>query len=158
MRTWVKVTIGSVAAGGPAVAPLAGVSIYYFFRHLETGQATEAATLKEFDALRARFGSRQPLIEIVNPAVADIHVNRTRHPEGRRASTLHVLTWSVDNGRLQAELPLWLMRFSSVNILSTLGLAPEKFRLTVDDVASYGPGIVAEFRQPGRSDVIIWAE
>src|SRR5262245_8537425 len=158
MRTWVKVTIAGVVAVVLGVATLAGVSSYYFFRHLETRSATEGATLQDCYALRARFGSRQPLIEIVNPAVADIHVNRTRHPEGRRASTLHVLTWSVDNGRLQAELPLWLMRFSSLNILSTLGLAPEKFRLTVEDVASYGPGIVAEFRQPGRSDVIIWAE
>jgi len=158
MRTWVKVTIGGVGAVVLGIATLAGVSSYYFFRHLETGHATEAVTLKEFDALRAQFGSRQPLIEIVNPQAADVRINRTTHPEGRRATTLHVLTWDSDKGRLQAELPLWLMRFSSLNILSTLGLAPEKFRLTVGDIASYGPGIVAEFHQPGRTDVIIWAE
>lgn len=158
MRTWVKVTIGVVVVAVLGIATLAGVGSYYFFRHLETGQTTEADTLKTFDALRAQFGSRQPLIEIVNLQAADVRINRTAHPEGRRASTLHFLTWDSEKGRLQADVPLWLMRFSSVNILSSLGLAPEKFRLTAADIARYGPGIVTEFRQPGRSDVIIWTE
>jgi hypothetical protein len=158
MRTWVKVTISGVAMVVLGIAALAGTSGYYFFRHLQTAKATEADTLRQFDALRARFGPRPPLVEIVDLRSADIRINRAPHPEGRRATTLHVLTWSVDGDRLESDLPLWLMRFSSVNILSKLGIAPEKFRLTVDDVVLYGPGIVAEVRQPGRSDVMMWVE
>ncbi len=56
------------------------------------------------------------------------------------------------------HLSVWLMRFSSVNVLSRLGLAPEKFRLTVQDVEQYGPGIVADYRRPGHSHVLIWVE
>ena len=71
---------------------------------------------------------------------------------------MHILTWNADGDRLESDLPLWLMRFSSVNILSRLGVAPEKFRLTVEDVAGYGPGHRGRGPQPGRSDVTIWVE
>src|SRR5262245_16013100 len=133
MRTWVKWTIGGVVVVLACFAVLAGLGGYYFARHLDTGTAAEADTLKEFDAIRARFAGKTPLIEINDLRAADVRVNRTVDPNGRRAATLHIHTWSAeDNGeRLKTDVPLWLMRFSSVNILSSLGLAPERFRLTV---------------------------
>ena len=59
---------------------------------------------------------------------------------------------------MEAELPLWLMRFSTLNVLSKLGIAPEKFRLSAQDVVRYGPGIVADYRRPGQSHVLIWVD
>jgi hypothetical protein len=50
------------------------------------------------------------------------------------------------------------MRFSTANIVSRLGIAPSKFRLTVADVERYGPGIVVDFRQPGRLHTLVWVE
>jgi hypothetical protein len=158
MRRWVKYTLIGVGVVALGLAALAGTGAYYFLRHLETRKAVEADTVKELDALRTRFGQRQPLVELVNPQVGDIRVNRTTHPEGRRASTIHVLSWNADGERLSTDLPLWLMRFSSLNILSRLGVAPDKYRLTVQDVERYGPGIVADYRRPGHSHVIIWVE
>jgi hypothetical protein len=159
MRKWVKVTVISVSAVLACVAVLSGIGAYYFLRHLETGTASEADTLKEFDAIRAKFGPREPLIALVNPQAGDVRVQRSVHPQGLRASTIHVLTWDSDGAeRLQTDLPLWLMRFSSVNLLSKLGLAPERFRLTVQDVEQYGPGIVADYRRPERSHVLIWVD
>jgi hypothetical protein len=159
MRTWVKVTIAGVSIAVVALVALAVTGAYFVGRNLETRSATEADTLREFDAIRARFGARQPLLEIVDPQSADIRLHRTAHPEGRRASTIHVLSWNADDGEsLTTEAPLWLMRFSSVNILSRLGVAPAKFRLTVEDVERYGPGIVVDYRRPGNSHVLIWVE
>jgi len=159
MRTWVKWTIGGVLVALVAFSALAGLGGYYFFRHLDAGSASEADTLKQFDVIRARFGTRPPLLEIINPQAADIRINRLEDPERRRVSTLHILTWSADDDeRLQANVPLWLMRFSSVNVLSRLGIAPSKFRLTVQDVERYGPGIVLDVRQPGRSHALVWVE
>lgn len=158
MRTWVKVTIGVVVVVVLGIATLAGVGSYYVFRHLETSQSTEATTLKEFDSLRTQFGPRAPLIEIVDLRSADVRINRTTHPDGRRAATVHILSWDSEKGRVQADVPVWLLRFSSINVLSSLGLAPERFRLTAADIVRYGPGIVAEFRQPGRADVIVWSQ
>ena len=140
MRTWVKVSLAGLALVVLGIAALAGTSAYFVFRNLDTRDATETETLREFDAVRAKFGPRQPLVEFTNPQSADIRINRLVHPEGRRASTLHVITWNSDDGELlRTEVPVWLMRFSSLNVLSTLGVAPEKFSLTVQDVQRYAP-------------------
>jgi hypothetical protein len=56
------------------------------------------------------------------------------------------------------DLPVWLMRFSSVNILSQLGLAPSRYRLTVQDLQRYGPGIALDYRQPNGHHVLMWVE
>jgi hypothetical protein len=159
MRTWIKVGIGVVIAGVVAFGALAGTGAYFFLRHLDTGTATETDTRRDFDAIRTRYGSRPPLVQIVDLKTADIRVERAAHPEGRRAHTLHVLTWKPESGdRLSTDVPLWLMRFSSVNVLSHLGLAPEKYRLTAEDVMRYGPGIVVDYRPPGQDHVLIWVE
>ena len=159
MRTWVKVALGGVLLAVVAFGVLAGTGSYYFLRHLETGDAGEADVRSELDALRARFPGRPPLIEIVNLQTADVRVNRAPHPEGRRAHTLHVLTWDPETGdRLSTDLPIWLMRFTTLNVLSRLGIAPEKFRLTAEDVIRYGPGIVVDHRPAGGALVMLWVE
>jgi hypothetical protein len=159
MRTWVKVSLAGVALLVVGFVALAGTAGYFVFRNLDRRSATETETLREFDQIRARFPARQPLVEILNPQAGDIRINRTVHPEGRLATTLHVVTWNVDDGeRLQTEIPVWLMRFSTLNVLSSLGVAPEKFSLTVQDVQRYGPGIVADYRRPGQNHVLIWTE
>jgi hypothetical protein len=56
------------------------------------------------------------------------------------------------------EVPLWLLRFSSVNILSQIGLAPEKLRLTVQDIERYGPGVVVDYNQPGAARLLMWVD
>jgi hypothetical protein len=159
MRPWVKWTLGGILLAIVTFGILAGIGGYYVLRHLETARATEADTLKQFEAIRARFPERQPLVEIINPQAGDIRINRLTHPEGRQATVLHVLSWKAEEGqRLETDLPLWLMRFSSVNVLSKLGVMPSKYRLVVRDIEQYGPGIVADYRRPGESLVLIWVE
>lgn len=159
VRTWAKVTISVVGVAIIAFIALAGTGAYFVFRHLERTSATEADSRRDFDAIRARYKDRPPLIEIVNPAAADIRIHKAPHPEGRRAETMHVLTWDPENGeRVSINVPLWLMRFSSVNILSRLGIAPERFQLTAEDVARYGPGIVVDYTPPNQARVLIWVE
>jgi hypothetical protein len=159
MRTWVKVTIGSVALIILAFSALAGTSAYFFFRHLEKRTATETEVKKEFEAVRVRFAARPPMIAIVDPKAGDFKIQRTAHPQGLRAQTMHVMTWTGSEEEvMKADLPLWLMRFSSVNVLSHLGIAPSRYRLTVDDVARFGPGIIADYRDPGNQQVLIWVE
>jgi hypothetical protein len=159
MRPWIKWSLAAVAVIVLAFAALAGTGAYYFLRNLETRSASETDSRAEFDSVRARFKDRAPLLVIADLQNADVRVNRSVHPEGRRAETLHVLNWNREDGRLmRASVPLWLMRFSSVNILSELGLAPERFRLTVDDLAAYGPGIVADYQKAGEVGVIVWVE
>ena len=159
MRTWQKATIGLVAAIIIVLVTLGGTGAYFIFRNLEQKISGEAEANGEIDVLRKRYAPRAPLVEIVDPRSGDIRINREQNPAATPVSTIHIISWkSETNELMRTELPLWLLRFSSVNLLSRLGIAPARFRLTVDDIQRYGPGVVADYRSPGASRVLIWVE
>ena len=159
MRTWLKVTLIAIAVVVAGFAILAGTGAYYVMRHLETKTVSETEAKPDFDAVRARFKDRPAMIEISNLKAGDVKIQREPHPGGRRASIMHVLSFNKDDGKLlSTDMPLWLMRFSSLNVLSHLGVAPERFRLTAEEVMRFGPGIVVDYRQPGENPVLIWVE
>jgi hypothetical protein len=67
--------------------------------------------------------------------LAEPRVNRLAGSDGARVQTIHLVNWKAEDGEvMRMEVPLWLMRFSSVNIFSQIGITPEKLRLTVQDV------------------------
>jgi hypothetical protein len=159
MRTWVKVSLGGVALLVIGLAVLGGTAAYFVLRHMETKTSAEAEAVKAIEAVKARFGPRPPLIEIVDPQRADVRINRPSDASPTAVSTLHVINWKSETGELSStDLPVWLMRFSSVNILSQLGVAPERFRLTVNDVQRYGPGIVIDYGSRGTSRILVWVD
>ena len=159
MRTWVKVSIVSFGVIVLSFLALSGTGAYFVLRHLNIGTATEAAAMKDFDAIRSKFGARPHLIEIVDAQSRDFKINRPAQPDGRPVNTLHVMTWKQEDEEVfRTEVPLWLMRFSMVNVLSRLGVTPERFRLTVKDLQDFGPGIVADYRKPGENRVLLWVE
>ena len=159
MRTWVKVTIGGVALIAVALAALAGTAAYFVLGNMETRDGSEAEAVKAIEAVKARFGPRPPLLEIADPLRADVRINRPVEPSATRVATIHVINWKSDTGELtRTELPLWLMRFSSVNIASQLGVAPARFRLTVADVERYGPGVIVDYAARGASRTLVWVD
>jgi hypothetical protein len=159
MRTWVKATLGGLALTAVAAVALAATGAYFVFRDMETRAGSEAEAVQAIDAVKARFGSRPPLVEIIDPQRADIRINRPVEVSASRVDTIHVVNWKSDTGELiRADIPLWLMRFSTVNIASQLGIAPAKFRLTVSDVERYGPGIVVDYGSQGAFRVLVWVD
>jgi len=159
MRTWKKAAIGFVVAIAAGIAVLGGTGAYFVFRHMDKRTSGEAEALQAIEAVKTRFGSRAPLIEIADPRKADIRINRPGEPSAVRVDTIHVINWKSETRELsRADVPLWLMRFSSVNIASQLGLAPDKFRLTVSDVERYGPGILVDYGSPGEFRILVWVE
>jgi hypothetical protein len=159
MRTWVKVTLGGVALIALALAALGATAAYFVLGHMETRAGGEVEAIKAIDAVKARFGSRPPLIEITDPRRADVRINRSADRSATRVATIHVINWKSETGELTStELPLWLMRFSSVNILSQLGVAPARFRLTVEDVERDGPGVIVDYGARGASHTLVWVD
>lgn len=159
MRTWVKAAIGGVALVAVALAALAGTSAYFVLRHMDKRAAGESEAVQVINGVKTRFGSRPPLVEIADPRRADIRIYRPTEPSPAPVDTIHIVNWKSETGEIvRADVPLWLMRFSSVNILSKLGLAPAKFRLTVGDVERYGPGVVVDYGSPGAFRLFIWVD
>ena len=159
MRTWVKATLGGVLLIVLALVALGVTSAYFVLRHMETRASGEPEAVKAIETVKARFGPRPPLIEIADPRRADIRINRSTDPSSARVTTIHVMNWKSETGEMsRTEMPLWLMRFSSVNVLSKLGVAPAQFRLTVADVERYGPGVVVDYATPGSTRVLVWVD
>jgi hypothetical protein len=159
MRTWQKATLGGFIVIAVAFAALAGTGAWFVLRNLDKKVLSEADANTEMDALRKRYLPRAPLIEIVDPRTGDIRINREQGRPPSPVSTIHIVNWKSENDELtRIEVPLWLMRFSTINILSRLGVAPAKFQLTVDDIQQYGPGIIADYRSPGALRVLIWVD
>jgi hypothetical protein len=159
MRTWVKATLGGVALIVVALVALGATGAYFVLRHMEKRAGSEAEAVQAMDAVKARFRSRPPLIEIIDPQRADIRINRPVEASASRVETIHVINWKSDTAELsRTDVPLWLMRFSTVNIASQLGIAPAKFRLTVSDVQRYGPGIVVDYGSQGDSRLLVWVD
>lgn len=159
MRTWVKATLGGVALIAVALVALAATGAYFVLRHMEKRAGSETEAVQAIDAVKARFGSRAPLVEIIDPQRADVRINRPVEASAPRVDTIHVINWKSDTGELiRTDVPLWLMRFSTLNIASQLGIAPEKFRLTVGDVERYGPGIVVDYGSQGTFRMLVWVD
>ena len=76
MRTWVKATLGGVALLAVALVALGATGAYFVLRHMEKRAGSESQAVQEIDAVKARFGSRAPLVEIIDPQSADIRINR----------------------------------------------------------------------------------
>src|SRR5215510_10179720 len=133
MRTWVKASLAGIALIVVALAVLGGIGAYFVLRHMEKGPGGEADAAQAIEAVKARFGTRAPLVEIVDPRRGDIRINRPADASAAPVDTVHIINWKP--GELsRTDVPLWLMRFSTLNILSRLGIAPEQFRLTVTDI------------------------
>src|SRR5262245_22609777 len=159
MRTWVKARLGGAAILAVALIALGATGAYFVLRDMEKRAGSESEAVQEIDAVKARVGPRAPLIEIVDPQGGDIRINRPVEASASRVETIHVVNWKSDTAELsRADVPLWLMRFSTVNIASQLGIAPEKFRLTVSDVERYGPGIVVDYGSPGAFRLLVWVD
>ena len=159
MRKWVKVSLVGVSLVILAFVALAGTTAYFALRHLDVGAVNEADITKEFEAIRSRFGARPHLVEVAGGDARNFKINRPAQPDGRPITTLHVLTWTQEDGeKFGTEVPIWLMKFSSINVLSNLGIAPERFSLTVQDLKDFGPGIVVDYRRPGVNRALVWVD
>lgn len=159
MRTWAKVTIGGAVLAALVFIALAGTGAYFVLRTLDTSTSTEADAMRELDALRGRFGARPPLVEIDDVHSGDIRINRAAGAAAKPVTTLHVLAWKTESRELvRMAVPIWLARFSAVNVLSQLGVGPANLRLTVQDIERYGPGIVIDFKRPGADRAVIWTD
>jgi hypothetical protein len=147
-RTRVVLSLAAVAVVG--IVALMGTGAFIVLRNLRITRPPASAMDAHFNDVRHRFPPRPPLIEIDDPLRGRVHVN---HPPDsaplQRLDRFEILAWQAEEGKLvQTRAPIWMMRFSTLNLLSEFGLAPGSMRLTVDDVQRYGPGVVLDFTSP----------
>lgn len=158
MRKGPKVALISVAVLFAIGLLFVGTMAVQVGRHVDMHTATQIEASKEFDAIRATRATGPALVEI-DAQTGDVKVNRVATRVRRPISTLYVASWNgEDNEVFRTQAPIWLLRMSPVNILSNLGVAPARFRVTFADLERFGPGLILDQTRPDRKRVLVWAE
>lgn len=164
VRTWVWVVVAVIVVGILGIIAIAGVSIFFFSRHIETETASATSTAREVEAIKARFADSKPLIELDSRGnfVRSNAVERAAAPSGRSPDSLHVLAFDPDDERVvRLSIPFWLLRLKSraANIdLNGRKINLEELKLTVDDLERYGPSLLIEHTDDDGSHVLVWTQ
>jgi hypothetical protein len=162
-RSWLWILFGVVVVIvflgiGAIIATTAWVQ-----QNLSVNERTEADAEREFDAVRARYASRPPLLDLRNgqpvyTAGSPPAVPASAAPVDR----LHVLAWDPDEGQLASfSIPFWLLRLKSGPIEFSSyasGMDDAGVDLRPEDIERYGPGIILDTTSRSGERVLLWTQ
>jgi hypothetical protein len=140
---------------------LVGVAWFRENVHVEAASTTSAE--EEFAAVRQKFGSREPLLEIHDgvPRFTKARDSIRTDPD-TRLNTMHVLAWDPDDEQLaRVSIPFWFLRLKSDPIrlgAYARGLDDDGVTLRPEDIEKYGPGIVLDTRGDDDERVLVWVQ
>ena len=162
-RTWLWVVLGVffvlfvLAAGGIFFA------VSFFRQSMSVTEVSAGAADEEFDAVRARFGGQQPIIQFVDERPQLIADPARQAATSKPVTTMHLMAWDDREAKLvRFAVPFWLLRLKSGPIrLSAYsqGWDDHGVSFRVEDIEKHGPGLLLDVNE--RSDggrVLIWAE
>jgi hypothetical protein len=161
-RRWVLIAFGVavllVFIGLGAII----ATVAWFQQNLEVEATSERDAQTEFEAIRQKFGSRAPLLEMRNGR-PHYSGERTKLPSSTtKLETLHVLVWDPEDERLaKIALPFWLLRMKSDPIEFSgyaSGLDDGGVDLRPEDIEKYGPGIILDTASPNGERILLWAQ
>jgi hypothetical protein len=132
-------------------------------QNLSVSERTEADAQREFDAVRARYTSRPPLLDLRNGRPVYTGGNAPApQPNPAPVDRLHVLAWDPDEGRLASfSIPFWLLRLKSGPIEFSSyasGMDDEGVDLRPEDIERHGPGIILDTTSRSGERVLLWAQ
>jgi hypothetical protein len=161
-RTWLWIVLGVfflfiVVAVGGIIFSVAFVRQSMSVTGMSPGNADQ-----EFEAVRAKFGGRQPLIQMIDGQPQYVADSATTTPSTVPLKTMHVMAWDDEEGQLVTfSLPFWLLRMKSGPIrLSAYsqGLDDRGVTFRIEDLERHGPGLVLDMQERTEGRVLIWAE
>ena len=163
LKTWIWVVFGVMAVGILLVIAMAGVGFYFFTRNIEATTATPEAAASEFDAIRARYKGRRPLIEVDERGrLLRSNTGRTPPADAPRPEALYVLAFDPDDGGMvKVTVPFWLLRLKmrgSTIDLSGSRVDLEDLKLTVEELERLGPTLVLDQTSAGGDRVLVWSQ
>lgn len=161
VKTWVWIVAGIVALGILGIVAMAAAGLWFVRSHVDVRQTTSAAASTDFESVRARFASQQPLIELDDSG--DFIRANTDRPSGTiRPQTLVVMVFDPkDDKVVRMELPFWLLRLKSGGSRFSLGsddVDLAKLRLTVEDLERFGPTLILDHKDHKGAQVLVWSQ
>ena len=132
-------------------------------QNLTVQDSNEVDAERQFDAVRARFSGRPPLLEL--QAGRPVYTGG-KPPEAQASPApidrLHVLVWDPKDRRLASfAMPFWFLRLKSSPIEFSSyasGMDGGGVDLRPEDIEKFGPGIVIDTASPSGERVLVWTQ
>jgi hypothetical protein len=164
-RRWVLVLFGvAVLLVFVGIGVIVGITAW-FQQNMQVQGSTDSDAQTEFEAVRKKFGGREPLLELRSGTpqyTAAATTARASAGERARLDTLHVLVWDPDDEELsRISLPFWLLRMKSDPIRLgsyASGLDDGGVELRPEDIEKYGPGVILDTALERGQRVLLWAQ
>jgi hypothetical protein len=161
VKTWVWIVAGVIGLGILGIVAMAAAGLWFVRSHVDVRSTTVTAVSSDFDAVRARFSTQKPLIEL------DDHGEFVRANTDRPAGTvppqsLNVMAFDPDDEKVvRMDLPFWLLRLKSGGSRFSVGggdVDLKKLRLTVEDLERFGPTLIVDHKDSKGSRVLVWTQ
>jgi hypothetical protein len=161
VKAWVWVIVGVIAVGILGIVALAGAGLWFVRSHVDVHQTTVTAASTDFDAVRARFSTQKPLIEL-DERGEFIRANTDRPAGTVRPQSLNVMAFNPDEEKvIKMDLPFWLLRMKSGGTRFSMPSGDvdlTKLRLTVEDLEHFGPTLILDHKDRSGARVLVWSQ
>jgi len=160
-RTWViaLVSIAALAVFGTVV--LIGLGVYVFMSNVDIEDVTPETAALSFLEARAPFIGDDPLIRLTREnGKVRAEVLRRDRPSEVLPESLHVLVLDPSDERL-VNVRIWLLRFNAdamVDFSEDDGDVLGDMNLSLEDIDHHGPGLVLDYQDADREQVLLWAQ
>ena len=161
VKTWVWIVAGVIGIGIIGIVTMAAAGLWFVRSHVDVRSTTETAATNDFDAVRARFSTQKPLIELDDHGEF-IRANTDRPAGTTRPESLSVMAFDPDEEKVvRVDLPFWLLRLKSGGSRISVGggdVDLRKLRLTVEDLEHFGPTLILDQKDHRGSRVLVWTQ
>lgn len=165
VKAWVWVVVAIVVLGILGIVAMAGIGLYFFTQHIETSEASPAVATQQFEDVRKRFGSQEPLIELDERGrFLKSNADRQPPPNARPPEAIFVMAYDPNDegGRVvRLSIPFWLLRLQSGGKTIDFNgkkMDLEDLKLTVEDLERMGPTLIVDHKDRTGERVLVWSQ
>ena len=161
-RRWIPILIGVVLLFGMIAVGAVVFTAMWFRENMTITRSSEDAATQQFEEVRRRFASQEPLIQLVDGRPQITRELSSLAVPRSPLTSIHVIAYDRDEGNtVSFSLPFWLLRMKSGPIRISAyqqGWDDRGVAFRVEEIERHGPGIVVDVSEPGEGRVLIWAE
>ena len=162
--SWAMIIVGIsafVLIVGVGLVAVVGYVIYQQFA-FQAKPATEISADAEFAQIVAKFEGQKPYLVIRDgePVVSEEPASAPGHP----VEALHIIVWDPDERKVvKLNVPFWLLRMTKGQPIKISQHddpegEPMKLKITAEDLARRGPGLVLDYKEASGQRVLVWAQ
>jgi hypothetical protein len=162
-KTWIWIIAGCLGFCVLVLLAIAGTGVYFVSQHINARRTSSVDALHEFEAARAMFKDRQPLLELDRLGHPREVTPTDKMPSSAvKPVEMVILAWNPDRGRVvRVSLPFWLLHIGrrKVDILdNSNGFDVDRLNIDINELERIGPAFVLDYITANGERVLVWTQ